>query len=236
LEIKVLRNILEANEAIAAENRRQFDQHNLYVVNILASPGAGKTSLLERTLEGLRGELAMAVIEGDIAGRLDAERIARHGVPVLQINTGGTCHLDANMIRRALGEMSLEGLDLLFIENVGNLVCPAEFVLGEDAKVTVWSVAEGDDKAEKYPRVFLESRALVINKTDLLGLTDFDLERARRSALALNPRLAIFTLSCRTGEGLAGWLDWLRAQVNGRRARRDTSSEPRLSRCATPSP
>lgn len=217
MEIKVLRNILEANEAIAAENRRQFDQHNLYVVNLLASPGAGKTSLLERTLEGLRGELAMAVIEGDIAGRLDAERIARHGVPVLQINTGGTCHLDANMIRRALGEMALEGLDLLFIENVGNLVCPAEFVLGEDAKVTVWSVAEGDDKAEKYPRVFLESQALVINKTDLLDLTDFDLERARRSALALNPRLAIFTLSCRTGEGLAGWLDWLRAQLGTRR-------------------
>jgi hydrogenase nickel incorporation protein HypB len=213
LEIKVLRNILEANEAIAAENRRQFDQHSVYVVNILASPGAGKTSLLERTLEGLQGELAM----GDIAGRIDAERIGRHGVPVLQINTGGTCHLDANMIRRALGEMSLERLDLLFIENVGNLVCPAEFVLGEDAKVTVWSVAEGDDKAEKYPRVFLESQALVINKTDLLGLTDFDLDRARRSALAVNPRLAIFALSCRTGEGLAGWLDWLRAQVNGRR-------------------
>jgi hydrogenase nickel incorporation protein HypB len=159
----------------------------------------------------------MAVIEGDIAGRLDAERIGRHGVPVLQINTGGTCHLDANMIRRALGEMALEGLNLLFIENVGNLVCPAEFVLGEDAKVTVWSVAEGDDKAEKYPRVFLESRALVINKTDLLSWTDFDLERARRSALAVNPRLAIFALSCRTGEGLADWLDWLRAQVNGRR-------------------
>jgi hydrogenase nickel incorporation protein HypB len=211
MEIKVLRNILEANDALAADNRRLLDRHGVAALNLMSSPGAGKTTLLERTLDALKGELAMAVIEGDIATRYDADRIGRHGVPVLQINTGGACHLDANMVRRALDELPVAGLDLLFIENVGNLVCPAEFALGEDAKVTVLSVTEGDDKPEKYPAMFQASSALVINKIDLLPYTDFDLAAATRRSLELNPRLTIFPLSCKTMEGFAAWLDWVRA-------------------------
>jgi hydrogenase nickel incorporation protein HypB len=211
MEIKVLRNILEANDALAAENRRLLDRHGVAALNLMSSPGAGKTTLLERTLDALKAELSMAVIEGDIATRYDADRIGRHGVPVLQINTGGACHLDANMVRRALDELPVAGLDLLFIENVGNLVCPADFALGEDAKVTVLSVTEGDDKPEKYPAMFQASSALVINKIDLLPYTDFDLAAAMRRSLELNPRLTIFPLSCRTMEGFAAWLDWVRA-------------------------
>ena len=211
MEIKVLRNILEANDALAAENRRLLDRHGVAALNLMSSPGAGKTTLLERTLDALKGELAMAVIEGDIATRYDADRIGRHGVPVLQINTGGACHLDANMVRRALDELPVAGLDLLFIENVGNLVCPAEFDLGEDAKVTVLSVTEGDDKPEKYPAMFQASSALVINKIDLLPYTDFDLAAATRRSLEINPRLTIFPLSCKTMEGFAAWLTWVRA-------------------------
>ena len=211
MEIKVLRNILEANDALAADNRRLLVRHGVAALNLMSSPGAGKTTLLERTLDALKAELAMAVIEGDIATRYDADRIGRHGVPVLQINTGGACHLDANMVRRALDELPVAGLDLLFIENVGNLVCPAEFALGEDAKVTVLSVTEGDDKPEKYPAMFQASSALVINKIDLLPYTDFDLAAAMRRSLELNPRLTIFPLSCTTMEGFAAWLDWVRA-------------------------
>lgn len=217
MEIKVLRNILEANEDLAAENRRLFQSHKVVVLNLVSSPGAGKTSLLERTLASLKGELAIGVIEGDVATNYDAQRIGRYEVPVLQINTGGACHLDANMIRQALKDFPVAGLDLLFIENVGNLICPAEFALGEDLKVALLSVPEGDDKPEKYPAMFQQSAALVINKIDLLPFTDFNLEAARRRALALNPGLVIFPLSCRTGEGLELWLDWLRSLIKQRK-------------------
>jgi hydrogenase nickel incorporation protein HypB len=213
MEIKVLRNILDANDALAAENRRLFDQHHVTVLNLMSSPGAGKTALLECTLDALKGTLAMGVIEGDVATRYDADRIGRHDVPVLQINTGGDCHLDANMVHHALEQFPLQGLDLVFIENVGNLVCPAGFALGEDAKVTVLSVAEGDDKPEKYPAMFQESAAVVINKTDLLPYTDFDLTAAVRRAHEINPRLVTFPLSCKTKEGLEPWLKWVRSMV-----------------------
>ncbi len=216
MEIKVLRNIMEVNDYIARENRRAFDEKGILVLNMMSSPGAGKTTLLERTLDALKARFSMAVIEGDIATQLDAERIQRHGIRVLQINTQGACHLDANMIRNAIESLDLGGVGILFIENVGNLVCPAEFALGEDVKVTILSVTEGDDKPEKYPVMFQESQVLVINKIDLLPYVDFDLEAARKRAVALNPRLTIFETSCRTGQGLDTWVKWLESQAQGR--------------------
>jgi hydrogenase nickel incorporation protein HypB len=213
MQVKVMENIMAANDMIARENRRIFDQHGLFVINLMSSPGAGKTTLLELTVAALKDEFAIAVIEGDIRGQLDADRIERHGVPVLQINTGGECHLDANMIRNGLDEIDLAGRDLLVIENVGNLVCPAEFKVGEDLKIVILSVPEGDDKPYKYPLMFKESQAMIINKIDLLGLVDFDLHRVERNVLALNANMKIFHLSCKTREGLDTWLDWLREQV-----------------------
>ena len=222
MQIKVMQDIMAANDMIARENRRIFDQHGVFVVNLMSSPGAGKTTLLERTLAALKDEFAMAVIEGDIQGQLDAERIGRYEVPVLQINTGGECHLDANMIRHALDGLDLAGRELLIIENVGNLVCPAEFKVGEDRKVMILSVPEGDDKPYKYPLMFMKSQAMVINKIDLLGMVDFDVEKVEQAVLTLNPKMAIFRLSCKTGEGMEAWLDWLRGQV-----RRGGAEQPR---------
>ena len=214
MEIKVLRNVLEANDAIAAENRRLLKTRGICTLNLIASPGAGKTTVLERTLEVLKEEFRIAVVEGDIAGSADAERIGRHQVPVVQINTGGDCHLNASMVRSALESLPLEEIQLLFVENVGNLVCPAGFDIGEDAKVVILSVAEGDDKPEKYPLIFERSSAMVLNKIDLLGMVDFDLEKARAAARTTHPDLPIFELSARKGQGLEGWLNWVRAQVN----------------------
>lgn len=216
--IQVVEKILAANDMIAQENRRIFDQHGLYVVNIMSSPGAGKTTLLERTLSAMTSELDIAVIEGDIRGQLDADRIERCGVPVLQINTGGECHLDANMIRNGLESLDLSGKDLLIIENVGNLVCPAEFEVGEDLKVMILSVPEGDDKPFKYPLMFMRSQAMIINKIDMLELADFDLDKVRRTVRALNPEIKVFELSCRTGEGVGMWVEWLRQQARRRRS------------------
>jgi hydrogenase nickel incorporation protein HypB len=213
MEIKVLRNVLEANDAIAAENRRALKGRGIYTINLIASPGAGKTTLLERTLDGLKGDLRMAVVEGDIAGSVDAQRIGRHGVPVVQINTGGDCHLNSSMVRSALESLPLEGVQLLFVENVGNLVCPAGFDIGEDVKVVILSVAEGDDKPEKYPLIFQQSSAMVLNKIDLLSMVDFDLDKAKAAARVLHPDLPIFELSARTGQGLEAWLGWLRDRV-----------------------
>ena len=209
MEIKVGANILAANEAIAAENREAFRRHRCLAVNLVSSPGAGKTSLLERTVDALKERFSLGVIEGDIATSFDAERIRRHGIPAVQINTGGGCHLDAYMVSRALGALDLAALDLVFIENVGNLVCPAEFDLGEAAKIAIVSVTEGDDKPLKYPVLFRGAKAFVINKVDLLPHTDCDLGRLRDAALGINPRLAVFEVSCRTGEGLADWYEWL---------------------------
>ncbi len=217
MEVKVVKRILEANEVIAQENARLFAEHGIYVLNLMGSPGTGKTSLLERTLEALRGRWRIGVIEGDIATSRDAERIAQHGVPTVQINTGGACHLDGNMIRGALGEMDFDGIDLLIVENVGNLVCPAEFRIGEDDKAMILSVTEGEDKPLKYPLMFQVSSALLLNKIDLLPYVDFDVERLRENALKVNPRLEIMEISCKTGEGIERWIGWLEERAKGKR-------------------
>jgi hydrogenase nickel incorporation protein HypB len=212
VKVKVVSRILEANERIALENRRLFDKAGVYVINLMSGPGAGKTSLLEKTLS-LNTELKIGVIEGDIAGSDDAERIERLGAPVVQINTGGACHLDANMIYEVLHDLPLQDLDLLVIENVGNLVCPAEFKVGEDIKVMVLSIAEGHDKPLKYPLMFRESAALILNKIDLAPYLDVDMHKIKKDALSLNPNLKIFEISCKTGEGLPAWTEWLRTKA-----------------------
>lgn len=209
MKVKVVANILEANDRLAAENRKIFKDLGVYVINLMSGPGAGKTSILEQTIKGLSGKIKLGVIEGDIAGDDDARRIESLGVPVVQINTGGACHLDANMIRVVMDDLPLKDIDLLFIENVGNLVCPAEFNVGEDIKVMLLSIAEGHDKPLKYPLMFQESTALILNKIDLLPYTNADLEKMRKDSLSLNPKLKIFDVSCRTGEGIGDWVNWL---------------------------
>lgn len=213
MKVKVVTRILEANERIAADNRRIFDDSGVYVINLMSAPGAGKTSLLERTIKELNKKLKVAVIEGDIAGTQDAERIGNLGVPVIQINTGGACHLDANMINEVLGELPLKEIELLFIENVGNLVCPAEFNIGEDMKMMLLSITEGDDKPLKYPLMFQESSALILNKIDLLQHTNVSIDKIKKDAMSLSPSIKIFEISCRTGEGIAEWTDWLVKKV-----------------------
>jgi hydrogenase nickel incorporation protein HypB len=212
MKVAVVKNILEANRRIAEENRQAFDARGLLVVNLMSSPGAGKTTLLEKTIRLLKNECKVGVVEGDIQSTYDAERIEKTGAPVVQINTGGACHLDSNMVREALKTLDFQGLDLLFIENVGNLVCPAEFQLGEHFKAMILSVAEGDDKPLKYPLMFQESRVLVINKIDLLPFCDCDVNLMEERARAINPDLQVFRVSCRTGEGLGNWVSWLRGQ------------------------
>lgn len=209
MKLKVASKILDANERIASDNRKAFEAAGLYVVNLMSSPGAGKTSLLENTITGLAGKSKVGVIEGDITGTDDAVRIERLEVPVVQINTGGACHLDANMINSVLNDLPLAELDLLFIENVGNLVCPAEFKVGEDIKVMILSITEGHDKPLKYPLMFQESSALIINKIDLKPFLDVDVDKIRKDALSLNPSIKIFEVSCKTGEGIDAWIEWL---------------------------
>ncbi len=214
MKVKVVANILEANDRIAAENRKKFDEAGVFVMNVMSGPGAGKTSLLERTIQELSGKIKIGVIEGDIAGADDAERIDKLGIPVVQINTGGGCHLDANMITDVLEDLPpLKDLDLLIIENVGNLVCPAEFKLGEDMKVMLLSLAEGHDKPLKYPLMFQESSVLILNKIDLLPYTDVDIGKMKRDSLSLNPNLKIFEVSCKTGQGITEWTNWVQTLV-----------------------
>ncbi len=213
MKVKVVTNILEANDRIAAENRKMFEEAGVYVINLMSGPGAGKTSLLEKTISELNGKIRIGVIEGDIAGTDDAQRIENLGVPVVQINTGGACHLDANMIREVMNDLPLKDLDLLIIENVGNLVCPAEFKIGEDIKIMVLSIAEGHDKPLKYPLMFQESSALLLNKIDLLPYTNADTGKMKKDSLSLNPNLKIFEVSCRTGEGISDWTKWLQSQI-----------------------
>jgi len=213
MKVRVKANILDANDRIAEENRKLFDEHGVFVINIMSSPGAGKTTLLERTLETLKDEMRIGVIEGDVATTADAQRIEAMGVPVVQINTGSACHLDGAMIRDALDEFNLADIDLLIVENVGNLVCPAEFKVGEDHKVMLLSTTEGDDKPLKYPLMFHESSVLIVNKTDLIPYTDFSMDKAVGDAKSINPKLDVFPVSCRTGDGLDGWYGWLRDNV-----------------------
>jgi hydrogenase nickel incorporation protein HypB len=213
VKVKVVSHILEANDRIAAENKKLFKESGVYAINLMSAPGAGKTSLIEKTIQELRGDLKIGVIEGDIAGSDDARRIANLHIPVVQINTGGACHLDANMISEVLGDLPLKELDLLIIENVGNLVCPAEFKVGENIKVMLLSIAEGDDKPLKYPLMFEESSALILNKIDLLPHTNASIEKIRKNSLSLNPKLKIFEVSCRTGEGIGKWVKWLQSLI-----------------------
>lgn len=217
IKIPVVQNILHVNERLAAENRKQFDKAGVFVVNLMSSPGAGKTSLLEKTVDGLAGEMNMAVIEGDLQTACDAERIQRKGVRAVQINTEGGCHLDGNMIQIALQALDLNGLDLLVIENVGNLVCPAEFNLGEHEKVMILSVTEGDEKPLKYPLMFQICSVLLVNKIDLLPYVDCSMEAIRRRSRQLNAHQEIFEISCRTGEGLESWFGWLREKVRAQK-------------------
>ena len=217
MKVVVKADILGQNEATAAENAALFARHGIYALNLLGSPGSGKTSLLEQTLKELGADLRMAVIEGDLFTTKDAARIERCGAPVVQINTSGGCHLDAAMVAAALGQLDLSALDLLVIENVGNLVCPAEFGLGEDAKAVALSITEGDDKPLKYPLIFKESAVALLNKVDILPYTNFDMEAAERDITALHPGIAVMPVSCRTGEGLTAWQDWLRTQVRAKK-------------------
>ena len=218
-KITVVKNILDANDRIADENRKLFDEKKIFVLNLMSSPGAGKTSLLEKTIEALQEQYKIIVIEGDIQGSADAERIAKFDIPVVQINTGGACHIDGNMIRETLPGFDLSQVDLLITENVGNLVCPAEFNIGENAKVMILSTPEGSDKPLKYPLIFQKSEVMIINKIDLIPYVDFDMVKAKKDALSLNRDLQIFEVSCKTSEGLQDWYRWLsdriRAYKNG---------------------
>ena len=215
-----MKNILGENDRTAAENQALFKEKGVYVLNLMGSPGAGKTSLLEKTMEFLKDEIPMAVIEGDLFTSRDAERIEKHGVPVIQINTAGGCHLDAPMVQKTAQKLDLDKLELLIVENVGNLVCPAEFAVGEDEKVVVLSVTEGDDKPMKYPLIFKESAIALLNKVDILPYTNFDLAQAKEDITTLHPGMQVLELSCTTGQGLAEWCTWLRNRVKakGKRA------------------
>jgi hydrogenase nickel incorporation protein HypB len=209
MKIPVVKEILNANDLVAAENRAAFDAAGVFVLNLMASPGAGKTSLILSTVGQFPGEIRSGVIEGDLASTIDADTIAARGIPVVQINTGGNCHLDAPMVRTALPNLPLDELDLLFIENVGNLVCPAGFALGADLAVVVASVPEGHDKPYKYPGMFASADAVVLNKADLLEVFEFDVDYFRRGLEMVNPKVPLFIVSCRTGDGVEDWVAWL---------------------------
>lgn len=215
-----MEGILDKNDQISAELQEKFRQSGILVLNLLGSPGCGKTTLLENTIKALKSKLSMAVIEGDLFTAKDAERIEQHGVPVVQINTGGGCHLDANMIRSALDCLDLTALDIIIIENVGNLVCPAEFNIGEDVKVTVLSITEGDDKPLKYPLIFKQASAVLLNKVDLLPYTNFDMQSAVRDITSIHPGVTLLQVSCQSGTGLEDWYNWLIEQARMKRARR----------------
>lgn len=217
MDIPVGRKVLEANDRTAARLRAGFAARGVLALNLISSPGSGKTALLERTLRDLAPELRMAVIEGDLQTDNDARRVASTGARAVQINTEGGCHLDAGMVDNALAGLGSDPLDVLFIENVGNLVCPVDFDCGEDARVALLSVTEGDDKPEKYPQLFRLARVMLINKIDLLPYVDFNMGRARAHASRLNPDLAIMDISCRTGAGLEAWYGWLRAAARAKK-------------------
>lgn len=208
-ESKVVKKILSANDEIAGQNRLDLTENRVLGVNIMASPGAGKTSLIMATIEALRGRMRVGVIEGDVASSVDAERVATAGVPVVQINTGGGCHLEARMVREAMHNLPLGELDLLFIENIGNLICPTSWLLGEGLRIAIASVPEGDDKPLKYPDIFTQVDAVVLTKTDLLPYVRFDLSAFRERVAGLNRGARSFELSCVSGEGVDVWASWL---------------------------
>lgn len=213
MKIEVKKNILARNELAARQNRERLQQHGVCMINLMASPGAGKTSVITKAIEGLSDSLGMAVIEGDIASEIDSLAIEAMNITALQINTGGSCHLTASMIGTALDHLDLPGLDLVIIENVGNLVCPAEFDLGESGRVAIASIAEGHDKPQKYPTIFREVDAVLVNKVDLIPYCDFDLPLFRAVVESLNPDAPIIELSCKDGDGADEWCGWLEAKA-----------------------
>ncbi|MCK6619629.1 MAG: hydrogenase nickel incorporation protein HypB [Calditrichaceae bacterium] len=215
--ITVERKILQKNDEVAAENRARFKENRLFTLNLVSSPGSGKTTLLERILEILAGQVRISVVEGDVQTDNDAQRIAKYNVPVVQIITNGACHLEAKLVQDAVASLPLEHTDILVIENVGNLVCPASYDLGEDLKVVLFSTAEGDDKPLKYPKMFRVADVCIINKIDLLPYIEFDMAKARENALNINPGLTIFEVSAKTGEGIDEWIEWLRKEAQRRR-------------------
>lgn len=213
-EIKVVTNILKANDELTAENRKKLDGKAIYVINLMSSPGSGKTSILEKIISRMKGDVKIAVIEGDLYTTMDAQRIEAKGVPVVQINTGGACHLDAYMIKDAIDGLNLDEIELLIVENVGNLVCPAEFEIGEDIKITVLSTAEGNDKPLKYPLAFEKSKAVILNKIDLIEHTDFDRQRFYDDVRSINDKAAFFETSCTEDRGLDELCSWIREQMS----------------------
>lgn len=214
--VSVQTNVLKANQELAAENRRLFAAKGMLVINLMSSPGAGKTSLLEATIHGLKNRYQLAVIEGDLQTDLDAQRIRALGIRSHQITTGTVCHLDARMIARALAEFPVEGLDLLVIENVGNLICPASYDLGESLRVVICSLAEGPEKPKKYPVMFHNADVVLLNKTDLAEPSENDLRALETSVREVNPKTTVFGISCKTGTGLDSWLAWLRDAIASR--------------------
>jgi hydrogenase nickel incorporation protein HypB len=211
--VQALTKVLDANDRQAQENREHFEKHGVYAINLMSSPGAGKTSLIEATVEALMDEVRIGVIEGDLETDLDAQRIKNKGAPAYQITTGGACHLDAFMVHEGIHNLPLENLDIVFIENVGNLVCPASYDVGAHMNVVLLAVTEGDDKPEKYPVMFKNADLLVITKTDLLPYVDFSIERAVKSARKIKPNIDFIALSCKTKEGLEDWLEYIKLKV-----------------------
>ncbi len=222
-KIEIIENILEANETIASRNQQLLDKHIVFAINIMSAPGAGKTSLILQTLKKLKGKLNIAIIEGDVASTVDAEKVQNEARAVVQINTGNmpeSCSLMAAMIESALKDMPLDSIELLLIENVGNLICPSEFTLGEHRRVVISSLPEGDDKPTKYPLIFIDADAVIINKMDLFPHVDFDIAAFRRSIAGLNPKAKVFEISCKTGEGIERWYTWVLEQVKANATRR----------------
>ncbi len=223
-KISLETDIMDANEEFARENRDHFKAHNVAVVNFMSAPGAGKTSLLEKTIARMKDDLRIGVIEGDLMTTLDADRITALGVPAYQITTGSVCHLDARMIHNSLHNFDIEGLDLLIIENVGNLVCPAEFNLGEDLRVMVFSTVEGAEKPKKYPVMFHETDAVVLNKIDLIPYSGVSLEELERNVREVNPEVDIFPVSCTRGDGLDEWTQWFTERISALRGKAEAAS------------
>lgn len=217
MEIKVMEDILGKNDRIAAENQAFFAEKKIFCLNLMGSPGAGKTSLLEKTMSRLKDKIKMAVIEGDLFTSKDADRIAEHQVPVIQINTVGGCHLDAAMVQKVLSQLDLDSLELLIVENVGNLVCPAEFAVGEDEKAVVLSITEGDDKPMKYPLIFKASAITLLNKVDILPYCSFDMEAAKEDISTLHPGVEVLEVSCTTEQGIDQWCQWLLSRVQAKK-------------------
>jgi hydrogenase nickel incorporation protein HypB len=224
VEIDLSKPILDRNERLAAENRARFDAAGVFVLDLMASPGAGKTSTILATIAALRDRYRIAVIEGDIASKVDAEKVKAHGIPAVQINTGGACHLESDMIKRAVDALPLEELDLIIIENVGNLVCPTDFNLGENAKVMILSVPEGHDKPYKYPGIFQVSEAVILNKVDTMPYFDFDEEEFTGVVKSLNPSAPIFRIAATKGEGVEEWAEWLAARIDAAKAEAGAAS------------